>query len=59
MTVLVHIHYTSIAATKTYQKAEIPLRGKSKELAAYEFWKWIKNNNQIDIMLEKSYCGRR
>ncbi|MBO0961429.1 hypothetical protein J1P26_17120 [Neobacillus sp. MM2021_6] len=41
MTVIIHIHYTSVGS-KSFQRAEIQLRGKLKERAAYEFWKWIQ-----------------
>ena len=58
MTVIVQIHYTSTAKTRGYQKAEIPLKGRNPEMAAYEFWKWIKKQNQIDISLEKVLCEK-
>ena len=58
MTVIIQIHYTSIANTKGYQKAAIPLKGRKPEMAAYQFWKWIKSQNQIDVFLGKALCEK-
>lgn len=56
MTVIIHIHYRSSMNTKSYQKAEIPLKGRKPEKAAYEFWKWIKKQIPIDVSIEKVLC---
>lgn len=56
MNVIIQIHYTSIANTRGYQKAEISLKGRRPEIAAYEFWKWIKKQNQIEVSAEKILC---
>ena len=57
-TVIIQIHYTSIANTKSYQKVVIPLKGRKPEMAAYQFWKWIKSQTPIDIFLGKVLCEK-
>ncbi|MBO0962398.1 hypothetical protein J1P26_22100 [Neobacillus sp. MM2021_6] len=52
MTVIIHIHYTS-SGSRSYQRAEIQLRGKSKERAALDFWKWIQKRLPYGGELEK------
>ncbi|WHY76060.1 hypothetical protein QNH20_18280 [Neobacillus sp. WH10] len=58
MTVIIQIHYTSIANTKGYQKAAITLKGRSKEQAAYEFWKWIKRKNPLKVEIKQVLCEK-
>ncbi|WHY76214.1 hypothetical protein QNH20_19100 [Neobacillus sp. WH10] len=58
MTVIIQIHYTSIADTDGYQKKAIPLRGKSPEQAAYEFWKWIKRENPLKVEIKQVLCEK-
>jgi hypothetical protein len=52
MTVLIVIHYTS-NDNKIFRKGEFPLKGKSKEAAALEFWKWIKREHPFECEIEK------
>lgn len=56
MNVLIHIHYITENDNKILQKGEFPLRGKSKEQVALEFWKWIKRENMYSVEIEKILC---
>jgi hypothetical protein len=38
------------------RSGSFPLRGKSKEYAAYEFWKWIQKEHPFEIELQKVIC---
>ncbi|MEH7490820.1 hypothetical protein [Neobacillus niacini] len=55
MTVLIQIHYIS-NDNKILRKGEFQLRGKSKHMAAYEFWRWIKKEHPYPCDIEKILC---
>ena len=57
MTVIIQIHYTS-SGSRSYQKTEYQLRGKSKEQAALVFWKWIQRNLPFGGELEQVLCEK-
>lgn len=52
MTVLIVIHYIS-NESKVMQRGSFPLRGKSKEQVALEFWQWIKKEHPFQCDMEK------
>jgi hypothetical protein len=52
MTVLIVIHYKS-NDNKIFRRGSFPLRGKSKEAVALEFWKWIKREMPFECEIEK------
>lgn len=51
-TVLIRIDYTSVG-NSLFRRGEFPLKGRSKEQAAMDFWKWIKKEHPYDCELEK------
>lgn len=52
MTVLIVIHYIS-NHNKIMRKGSFPLKSKSKEIIAFEFWKWIKGEHPYECEIEK------
>lgn len=52
MTVLIVIHYVS-NDNKIMRRGSYPLKGKSKEAVALEFWKWIKREHPFECEIEK------
>jgi hypothetical protein len=52
MTVLIVIHYISLD-NKVMRRGSFPLRGKSREAVALEFWKWIKREHPFECEIEK------
>jgi hypothetical protein len=52
MTILIVIHYIS-NDNKVLRRGSFPLRGKTKEQTALEFWKWIKREHPFDCEIEK------
>jgi excinuclease UvrABC helicase subunit UvrB len=55
MTVLIVIHYIS-NDNKVFRRGSFPLRGKTKEVVALEFWKWIKREMPFECEIEKITC---
>jgi hypothetical protein len=51
-TVLIRIDYTSVG-NSLFRKGEFPLKGRNKEAAALDFWKWIKREHPYPCELEK------
>lgn len=56
MTVLITIHYIS-NENKVVRRGSFPLNRKTKEEAAYDFWKWIKREHPYECELEKVVIG--
>jgi hypothetical protein len=52
MNVLIRIDYTSVE-NRLFRRGEFPLKGKSKEQAALDFWKWIKREHPFECEIEK------
>jgi hypothetical protein len=52
MNVIIKIHYIS-NDNKILRRGSHPLRGKTKEQVALEFWKWIKMEHPFECELEK------
>lgn len=52
MTVLIVIHYKS-NDNKLFRRGSFPLREKTKEEVALEFWKWIKKEHPFECSIEK------
>jgi hypothetical protein len=52
MTVLIVIHYKS-NDNKIMRRGSYPLKGKTKEQVAYEFWCWIKREHPFECEIEK------
>jgi hypothetical protein len=52
MTVIILIHYIS-NDNKVLRRGSFPLKGKSKEEAALEFWKWIKREHPFECEIEQ------
>ncbi|MEH7249180.1 hypothetical protein V7114_20685 [Neobacillus niacini] len=52
MNVLIVIHYIS-SENKVMRRGEFPLKRKTKEEAALEFWKWIKREHPYECIIEK------
>lgn len=55
MNVLIQIFYSS-NDNCVMRRGQFPLKGKSKEQVALEFWKWIKRESPFDAYLEKVIC---
>lgn len=55
MTVLIQIHYIT-NDNKVMQRGTFPLKGKKKEVVAYEFLRWIRRNMPYGADLEKVLC---
>jgi hypothetical protein len=52
MTVLIVIHYIT-NDNKVMQRGTFPLKRKTKEESAVEFWKWIKKEHPTTCEIEK------
>lgn len=52
MTVIIRIDYISMD-NQIFRRGEIPLKGRTKEQAAVDFWKWIKREHPYECILEK------
>jgi hypothetical protein len=55
MTVLIRIDYVS-NENRIYSKGEFPLKGKSREEVALEFWRWLKRDHPYECKLENVLC---
>jgi hypothetical protein len=55
MTVLIVIHYIS-NDNKVMRKGSFPLKRKTREETALEFWQWIKREHPFDCEIEKVIC---
>lgn len=55
MTVLIQIHYIS-SDNRLYRKGEFPLKGRSREQATFDFFKWIQREMPYGAELRKVLC---
>nr|WP_263324257.1 hypothetical protein [Neobacillus sp. Marseille-Q6967] len=55
MNVFIQIFYTSNDNT-VMRRGQFPLKGKTKEQLAFEFWTWIKRESPFEAFLEKVIC---
>lgn len=53
LTVLIQIHYLSSSGNKIMQQVCFPLRNRSEEIVAFEFWQWIRQEYPIEVYLEQ------
>ncbi|MFB7301666.1 hypothetical protein [Heyndrickxia sporothermodurans] len=57
MYTVIEIHYIVAGINnRTLQKGQFPLKGRSKEQVAYEFWREIKKQTSLDVEIEKIIC---
>jgi hypothetical protein len=54
-TVVIQIFYTS-AGDRSYQMGEFPLKGRTWDQAAYDFFRWICRELPYGAELEKVLC---
>jgi hypothetical protein len=54
VTILIQIYYMTInSKTRMLRQGEFPLKGRSKEQAAFDFWQWIKKEMPVEITIDK------
>jgi hypothetical protein len=54
MNITIRIIYTAIDVnSKSLRSGSFPLKGRKPEKVAYEFWKWIKSEEPLELVLEK------
>ena len=55
MTVTIQIYYTT-NDNSVLRRGSFPLKGRKKEIVAFEFWKWIKAEHPFECNIEKIMC---
>jgi hypothetical protein len=54
MNIVIKIYYKALEVnSKSYRSGLFPLKGKSPEEVAFDFWKWIKNEEPLNLELLK------
>jgi hypothetical protein len=54
MNITIRIIYTAIEVeSKSMRSGSFPLKGRKPEEVAYEFWKWIKSEEPLELVMEK------
>lgn len=54
MNITIRIIYTAIEVeSKSMRSGSFPPKGRKPEMIAYEFWKWIRKEEPLELKLEK------